>query len=274
MLPDREHWHGLSVYGAIARSVLDAALFDDAMRGPAPGDAHTPPEPEISFADAARQEPGRLRIAVSLKGTLPGIRLGPAARCAVMETAELLRTLGHELTERDPDYGQLLPDGMPLYLAGVADDEARLEHPERLEPRSRQMAAIGRRVHGRALRRGLRRQPIAAARIHAIFSGYDVLLTPVTAAQPGPVGKWEGQGPVRTFYGGGPYVTYTAVWNYLGYPAAAVPAGFDEIGMPTAVQLVAPSGGETTLLSLAAQIEKARPWAHTRPPIPQPAATS
>ena len=42
--------------------------------------------------------------------------------------------------------------------------------------------------------------------------------------------------------------------------------------MPTAVQLVAPTGGETTLLSLAAQIEKARPWAHTRPPLPQPTA--
>lgn len=271
-LPDREHWHGLSVYGAIARSVLDAALFDDAVRGPAPGEAHTPSEPEISFADAARQEPGRMRIVVSLKGTLPGIKLGPAARRAVTQTAELLRTLGHELTERDPDYGQLLPDVMPLYLAGVADDEAKLEHPERLEPRTRQMAAIGRRVHGRALRRGLRRQPIAAARIHAIFSGHDVLLTPVTAAQPALVGKWQGQGPVRTFYGSGPYVSYTAVWNYLGYPAAAVPAGFDETGMPTAVQLVAPSGGETTLLSLAAQIEKARPWAHTRPPMPQPTA--
>ena len=82
------------------------------------------------------------------------------------------------------------------------------------------------------------------------------------------MGKWEGKGPVRTFYGTGPYVTYTAVWNYLGYPAAAVPAGFDEDGMPTAVQLVAPAGGETTLLSLAAQIEKARPWAHTWPPLP------
>jgi amidase len=269
-LPDREHWHGLSVYGGIARSVLDAALFDDAVRGPAPGDAHSPPEPEISFADAARQEPARMRIAVSLKGTLPGIRLGSAARRAVTETAELLRSLGHELTERDPDYGQLLPDIMPLYLAGVADDEARLEHPERLEPRTRQMAAIGRRVHGRALRRGLRRQPIAAARVGGVLSDHDVLLTPVTARQPALVGKWEGNGPVRTFYGSGPYVTYTAVWNYLGYPAAAVPAGFDDAGMPTAVQLVAASGGETTLLSLAAQMEKARPWAHIRPTTRRP----
>ena len=46
-----------------------------------------------------------------------------------------------------------------------------------------------------------------------------------------------------------------------GGTAVAVAAGL-------AVQLVAPSGGETTLLSLAAQIEKARPWAHTWPPLP------
>jgi amidase len=72
---------------------------------------------------------------------------------------------------------------------------------------------------------------------------------------------------VRTFYGGGPYVTYTAIWNYLGQPAAAVPAGFDEGGLPTAVQIAARRNGETTLLSLAAQLERARPWADRRPPV-------
>jgi amidase len=72
---------------------------------------------------------------------------------------------------------------------------------------------------------------------------------------------------LRNFYATGPYATYTAVWNYLGQPAAAVPAGFDEDGLPTAVQVVAPAGRETTLLSLAAQLEQARRWAHRRPPI-------
>jgi amidase len=70
---------------------------------------------------------------------------------------------------------------------------------------------------------------------------------------------------LRTFNGGGPYVTYTAIWNYLGLPAAAVPAGFDEEGLPTAIQIVAGINGETTLLSLAAQLEQARPWADRRP---------
>ena len=173
----------------------------------------------------------------------------------------------HEVAERDPSYGQLLPDIMPRYLAGIADDAAKLDHPKRLEPRSRRMAGCGRRLHGRALRRAGRRERAVAERVNAIFADHDVLLTPVTAAQAEPVGQWRGKGAVRTFNGGGPYVTYTAIWNYLGQPAAAVPAGFDEDGLPTAVQIVAPANGETILLSLAAQLEQARPWADRRPPI-------
>jgi amidase len=264
-LPDPEHWHGLTVFGGLARSVLDAAIFDDAVRGPAAGDAHTPPEPEISFAEAARREPGRLCVAISLKGTLPGVRPGGAARRAVEETAELLRSLGHDVAERDPKYGQLLPDIMPRYLAGVADDAARLAHPERLEPRSRRMIRIGRRLRGRALRRAIRREPVVAERVNAIFDDHDVLLTPVTARQPERAQTSSGMGAVRTFNASGPYVTYTAIWNYLGQPAAALPAGFDDEGLPTAVQIAAPLDGETTLLSLAAQLEQARPWADRRP---------
>ncbi len=242
-LPDPEHWHGLTVFGGLARSVLDAALFDDALRGAAEGDAHTPPDPELSFAEAARRDPGTLRVAVSRKGTLPGIKAGRAARRAVEETAELLLSLGHEMADRDPKYGQLLPG------------------------RSRRMAAAGRRLHGRALRRALRRESVVAERVNAVFADHDVLLTPVTAAQPEPAERWRGKGAVRTFYGSGPYVTYTAIWNYLGQPAAAVPAGFDDEGLPLAVQIVAPANGETTLLSLAAQLESARPWADRRPPV-------
>jgi amidase len=81
------------------------------------------------------------------------------------------------------------------------------------------------------------------------------------------VGRWRGKGVARTFNGSGPYVTYAAIWNYLGQPAAAVPVGFDQDGLPTAVQIAAPLNGETTLLSLAAQLEHARPWAEFKPPV-------
>jgi amidase len=93
-------------------------------------------------------------------------------------------------------------------------------------------------------------------------------MTPVTAAQPLPVGRYEGAGALRAFLGAGEFACYTAIWNVTGQPAASVPAGFDADGMPMAVQLVARPDGEATLLALAAQIEQARPWAHRRPPAP------
>lgn len=266
-MPQPEHWHGLTVLGGLARSVVDVALFDDALRGPAPGDRHTPPEPEISFAEAAIREPGPLRVAVSLKGTLLGIRPGAVARRAVEQTAELLRSLGHRLVERDPKYGQLSAGITARSLAGIADEAAKLDHPERLENRARHMAALGRRLHGRALRRAKRREPLVAQRVNAIFTDHDLLLTPVTAIQPGAIEQWHHAGAFRTLIGGGPYVTYTAVWNYLGQPAASVPTGLDENGLPTAVQLAGPPGSETTIISLAAQIEHAHPWTHLKPPL-------
>ncbi|HEV3323772.1 MAG TPA: amidase [Solirubrobacteraceae bacterium] len=266
-MPQPERWHGLTVLGGIARHVLDAALFDDALRGPAIGDRFTPPAPQMSFAEAAQRDPAHLRVAVSLKGTIPGVKVGAAARRAVEQTAALLDSLGHRVAWRDPNYGVLLADLLPPYLVGVADDAARLEHSERLERRSRRMAAVGRRLHGRILRRALSRESKVAERVNAIFADHDVLLTPVTAAQPEPVGRWRNAGAARTFNGTSAYVTYTAIWNYLGQPAAALPAGFDEHGLPQAVQIVAPAGEETTLLSLAAQLERAQPWTDRRPTV-------
>jgi amidase len=266
LMPDPDHWHGLTVFGGLARSVLDAALFDDAVMGPADGDSHSPPPPESSFAEAARREPPRLRIAVSTKSTLP-VRPNPEAIAAVESTAELLRALGHEVRERNPRYGQLLPDIMPRYLAGVCDDAARTQEPERLERRTRSFARLGGRLHGRALARAIRREAKVAARIGTVFDDHDLLLTPVTAKPAPRADAWRGKGAFATFDGGRPFVCYTAVWNYTGQPAAAVPAGFDSEGLPLAVQLVGPPNAETTLISLAAQLEVARPWAQARPPL-------
>ena len=62
-------------------------------------------------------------------------------------------------------------------------------------------------------------------------------------------------------------VAYTALWNVTGNPAASVPAGFGRDGLPLAVQLVGRPHDETTLLTLSAQLEVARPWAQARPSL-------
>jgi amidase len=254
--PDDDHWLGLTAFGPFARSVADGALLLDVLAG-------TP-----AHARAARTTPPRLRIAVSTKPTLPA-KPKAAAREAVASTADVLRALGHEVHERDPDYGQVQPLFGPRYARGAWLDAERLGRRSELERRARGIVRLGGRM-ARLAARARAKEPARAARINAIFDEHDVLMTPVTAAQPAPVGRYDGAGAVRTFLGAGEYACYTAVWNVTGQPAASVPAGFDADGLPLAVQLVARPGDEATLFALAAQLEAARPWAQARPSLRLP----
>ncbi|WP_311137572.1 amidase family protein [Streptomyces sp. I6] len=92
-----------------------------------------------------------------------------------------------------------------------------------------------------------------------------MLLTPTIAGLPPAAGRLEGTGTVRAALRALPMIAYCALWNVTGNPAASVPAGFTAGGLPLAVQLVGRRDDETTLLSLAAELEQARPWSDRRP---------
>jgi amidase len=254
LAPDDDHWLGLSCCGPMTRTVADAALLLGVL-------ADAPAE----FTQAARTAPARLRIAVSTKPTLPA-KPKAAAREAVASTADLLRSLGHVVRARDPDYGQVQSLFGPRYARGAWLDAQRLGRRRELERRTRGIVRVGARME-RLAARARAKEAGRAARINAIFDEHDVLMTPVTAAAPLPVGRYDGAGAVRAFLGASEYACYTAVWNVTGQPAASVPAGFDADGMPMAVQLVARPDDEATLLALAAEIEQARPWAQRRPRV-------
>ena len=266
LMPDAEHWYGLSVFGCLSRSVLDSAIFCDAVRGHVDGDAHFAPEPRTSFTEAARMPPGRLRIAFSTKPIAPG-PVADEVKKAVHDTADLLRSLGHDVRERDPTWGFQLPAFLPRYLAGIRDDVARMPHRDRLEQRTRRLAAFGERLRKRPLQRSLAAERKRAARLGRLFADFDILMTPTLARLPVEADRWHGAGAVRTINGVSRYVPFTSPWNVMGQPAAAVPAGFSSEGLPLSVQLAGRTGDEITLLSLSAQLEAERPWADRRPPV-------
>ncbi|MDX6668761.1 MAG: amidase [Solirubrobacteraceae bacterium] len=268
LAPLPEHWHGMSVAGWLTRRVADSALLYDATSGPGPGDAAVPPLPDRSYSEAARTPPGKLRIAVSVKPP-PGVitSVDGEVRRAVEETAELLRSLGHDVQERQPDYGLLFLNVVARFLRGIHDDAAAVPHPQRLERRTRGMGRLGALVSSAALARARADEPKLAARVNRIFDDHDVLITPVTTRPPVEVGRWEGRGALWTLNGVARICPFTGLWNATGQPAASVPAGFAANGLPLAAQLVARPNDEATLFSLAAQIEAERPWAEHRPPV-------
>lgn len=255
-------WQGLSVNGPIARSVMDAALFLDATS--------TVPGPEGQFADAAAREPGQLRIALSAKVPTPmPVRCGKAQLAALEQAGALLRDLGHEVVNRDPEYAAVATyaNFLPRFLRGISDDADAQAHPERLEARTRAIARLGSFLSDRRMAALRTAEEGLSLRIQSIFSDVDVLITPGTAKGPSRIGAYQRRGGVSTLLLVGERVPYQQVWNLTGQPAAVVPWDFDDDGLPMSVQLVGRPYDEATLLSLAAQIEAARPWAQRRPPV-------
>ncbi len=268
LAPHPRHWHGLSVLGVLARRVADTALFQDVVSGASEVDVDRAPPPDAPFAAAAATAPGKLRIAYSTR-VPPGLIAKPDAdaRRALEDTVELLRSLGHEVREQDPDYGfDAGPGVLVRYLCGARDDVAALAHPGRLERRTRAIGRLGSLVPQALLDRSLAGEAELTRRLNAVLEDHHVLLTPGNAVPPPPIGRLQGRGALVTFNTVAGWVPYYGVWNLTGQPAATVPAGLGSDGLPRSVQVVGRVNDEATLLSLAAQIEAESPWAQRVPP--------
>jgi amidase len=244
---DGSHW---ICFGAVTRSVADSGLMLDVL---APG-----------IVKPARR---RLRIAYSERFP-PGVtgRLAPEMLAALHDSAELLRGLGHEVVERDPDFrARDVPLLLALLFRGIRDLVAEIDRPQRLERRTRAIARPGALVPDRAIEPLLRAERRLAGRLLRLWDDHDALLMPMLAAPAVPAQLMEGRGALVTYLWESGWAPFGVLWNSTGQPAASVPAGFDARGLPLAVQLVGPPQGEGLLLTLAAEIEAARPWVRHRP---------
>jgi amidase len=247
-----DDWSGMAVNGALATTVADLAVAHAVLAGE-----------EFASPEA----PGRpMRIAVSTRSPVPGVRADRPSLAAVDAVVALLTAAGHTVVRRDPPITMGAAAGaLARWMAGAEDDAAHLGlNRAALQPRSRTHARIGRMV-----RRAGMVQPRTAerfrARMTAWFDDVDLLLSPVTTGPPLPARPWHERSFMANVTANARWAPWVSAWNLAGLPALALPAGTRPEGLPLAVQFVGPPGAEGRLLWLAGELERQQPWRRYAP---------
>lgn len=259
--PVGDRLNGIAINGPLARTVADAAALLDIMSGYVTGDPYWLSDPEPSFLAATQQKPGNLRIAYAT--SIPP--LGEAdANCqqGVLQTVQLLQELGHTVEPKSIDFSGLVEPFQVVWQTSVASSGIPAEI---LQPLNRWLLA--RTGSAGQYLQAVYQMQMVARQIVAFFDTVDVLVLPVYLHSPIRVGEWANLSLEETFQNIIRWVAPCPAANATGQPAIALPAGFDQFGLPISVQLVGRPAAETTLISLAAQLEAAKPWIQHRPAL-------
>jgi amidase len=271
---------------AVTCSVRDAASIFDTVHGPAPGDPCVAPPPARPYVEELSREPGALRI--GLLTTPPGGHFDADPECvlAAEEAARLLESLGHHVEQRHPralDEPDLVADFLMRWTTRVDGDlkhwSAKLGRelgPDDVEPCTWALAELGRTHSAGDLLMAIERTHAWSRRVASFWSdeGFDLLLTPTCAEPPPRLGEFqpEPDNPAAPLLRAIPFCTFAAGFNTTGQPAISLPLHQTPEGLPVGVQLVAAYGREDLLLQVAAQVERARPWAERGPALDGAAA--
>ncbi len=268
---------GVAIEGCVSRNVADTALILDVISGYEPGDPYWAPDPSAPFVEAVGRNPGTLRIAYATASP-NGVPVHDDCAAAVVETAELLESLGHTVEEAPAFADELYVENfIKVWTAGVADEVhtyGRLRGKpldmDKLEPLTREMVGLADSWKAADYLGAVDYLRQMARQLVATWSELDILLTPTVAQPPLPIGGLapkDGEPAFQWLLNAAEWVPFTPVWNVTGQPAISLPLVQSPTGLPIGVQLVGPPAGEELLLSLAAQLEQARPWHDRRPEL-------
>ncbi len=267
---------GCSTEHALTLTVRDTAALLDATAGAGPGDPYVAPRPPRPFFAERRSAPRPLRIAYTT--TAPNdAPVDVEYLKALTETVVLCKDLGHKVQEADPeiDRAAVVPTFLTLAAANMVVLLA--SHPTAGRPARKGevenvtwgTAQKGERITAADYVRATQTMHRLGRQMAAFHARYDVLLTPGLGTLPPQLGwidmmledvdeYWR-----RVFT----FSPFTVWFNLTGQPALMLPLGRTASGFPIAVQLAGRYGEEGTILSLGAQLEKARPWFDKKPPI-------
>jgi aspartyl-tRNA(Asn)/glutamyl-tRNA(Gln) amidotransferase subunit A len=216
--------------GPMARTVDDAALMLDAMKGPHSHDWHSLPDDGISY----RERVGQGSLAgkrIALSPTLGYEEPSRPVRAAVERAAQVFEELGAVIEEADPFAESPKPIFETLALGGFWA-LLRAQKPEAvalMDPGLVENCRRGESLTHQQYFDALTRRAALGQRLRLFFDRYDLLLSPTMPIPAAYADSRECDVPDRDNSWG--WVTYTFAFNLTKNPSCSIPCGFAE-GLP------------------------------------------
>ncbi len=248
----------LDTPGPMARSVADARLFYDALRGFDPDEPLARLVPPEAPARAPREDLRGLRLA-----RLPEADralVAPEVLSAYDAALAVLADAGADIVDVPMPYGFaevaeingqiMFAEGYSLYHTLLDDAAAPLD--EDVRPR----LLNGRNIRSIDYIQALRQRREMQVRFNKVFDQVDALLAPTTLTPPLALEDVDQAGTPSFF---------TRFGNFFNLSALALPCGATAQGLPLGMQIMGRPYGEDGVLDIGAQYQARTQWHLRRP---------
>ncbi|MEQ1784451.1 MAG: amidase [Hyphomonadaceae bacterium] len=259
----------IAVEGCVSHTVRDTARFLSLMERT--GDQAILPAVGM-ITDPLKR---KLRVGILTKGFY-GHEADPEVAAVVKNAARTMEGLGHTIIETEWPTAASFPDDFLAYWSlGAAQDVAaaakKFNKPvdeASFEPFTLRMAENASKLNEGDISAVFNRLLGATQAYNNWIKDFDIVLTPMFASPPSPLGYLRGDVPFDTLRERLlQQVGYTLIHNVCGAPAISLPLGRTAANLPIGVQACAAKGAEGLLLEVAYLMEVALPWKGFRPGV-------
>lgn len=287
-----EGWDGAVADHVITRSVRDSATMLDATSGAEIGSPYVISSPNDTFLQAAMRAPKPLTIALHQQPLVANTSVDKEVLAVLEQTTKQLEAMGHRVIAVEPNINidQFWHDFLVVVCAHTAftiDNIERnfgSEHVKNLELQTYNMAMLGRSLSAVDLVHAKHGWHNSQYQTGKLLEQYDMILcptVPTTAVKHGvlPPSRREellirssmllnkGFNMGKFAFSSGTIeklsqpvlskMAFTILGNVTGLPAMSVPLGMSKKGLPIGMQFIGRMNDETTLFSLAGELERA-----------------
>jgi amidase len=256
---------GIASEFALCRSIRDAKTLLPLVAGNSESFL-----PDVALASGT--VPQKLRIGI-MSGDLAKYPVTTERQQVLADVARLFEAQDHVIRDIDAQTIAPLIDASAtafdrIIAANLASAiEAFSIDEDKLERLTRAVASRGRKMSAVALYDAINGGVMTAHQLWQIFHDIDVLITPMLARAPQPIGSYpmDHDDVDAHWHKMNAFAPYAALANISGFPALSMPFGEDADGMPLAIQLIGRMGADNLLLNLGQLLEEDHRWQHKFP---------